>query len=204
MSGQIRSLDENEDLDESDHDHDDSKNQAAYNKSMNEPIVLNVGGMKYTTTKATLATIEGTFLYKMLIEGKFLAEPLKDGSYFIDRDGQHFRFILNFLRDSYVNIGDKSITLELLQEAMFYQIQPLIEHLKEMIQTEQIERIKSKILCHNQIKKLMGFTDSSHWRLMSFDEDKLKGEWGQLEHFAQGIDSNISCLHFIITNKMHR
>ena len=33
-----------------------------------------------------------------MFSGKFEMKPSKDGSFFIDRDGTHFRFILNFLR----------------------------------------------------------------------------------------------------------
>jgi len=51
-----------------------------------------------------------------------------DGCYFIDRDPTHFRYVLNFLRDSHIEvpIADKNLIMELLVEAEFYQIDGLI------------------------------------------------------------------------------
>ena len=188
MSGErIVSLDDSEEF-EAD---DDMKYQA--NKSMNvmvnQPITLNVGGMRYTTTKATLSTIDGTFLYTMLIERKFLAEPSKDGSYFIDRDGQHFRYILNFLRDGYVNIGNESIVTELLQEAMFYQIQPMIKFLNGILNKKQIESIESSILSNCHIHQICERSGTTNWALHHQYDDKYSF-WEELERIVskeQGI-----------------
>lgn len=48
--------------------------------------------------------------------------------YFIDRDGQSFRHILNYLRYGEVVLPTNYSELEILhQEADFYQIQPLLE-----------------------------------------------------------------------------
>ncbi len=61
-------------------------------------IDLNVGGVKYTTSKTTLSKYEDSMLYRMIctqLENKKDAEQ----RIFIDRDGQLFRYILNFLRD---------------------------------------------------------------------------------------------------------
>ena len=35
----------------------------------------------------------------IMFSGRHPLKKDEDGSYFIDRDGTHFRFILNFLRD---------------------------------------------------------------------------------------------------------
>lgn len=153
----IMSLDEEDD--------DESMNQAKDLKSMNAPITLNIGGMKYVTTKTTLAMIEDTFLYKMFIDGKFLADPLKDGSYLIDRDGRHFCYILNFLREGFVNIGDDSHVAELLQEAMFYQIPALIKHLQWILDKKQIESIESSILSKHHIQQICKHSNTKSWQL---------------------------------------
>ena len=34
-----------------------------------------------------------------MFSGKFEKKPCEDGAFFIDRDGTHFRFILNYLRN---------------------------------------------------------------------------------------------------------
>jgi hypothetical protein len=51
------------------------------------------------------------------------------GRYFIDRDGTHFRHILNYLRDGSFAFPP-SVRDELLQEARFYQLEELLAHLE--------------------------------------------------------------------------
>ena len=58
---------------------------------------LDVGGQHFTTTVQTLTKDPNSMLAAMF-SGKFEMKPSEDGSFFIDRDGTHFRFILNFLR----------------------------------------------------------------------------------------------------------
>lgn len=48
------------------------------------------------------------------------------GSVFVDRDGKHFRHILNWLRDGVVPTLTDSEYLELLREAEYYQL--LVSH----------------------------------------------------------------------------
>mmetsp|Transcript_41161 Transcript_41161/g.132491 ORF Transcript_41161/g.132491 Transcript_41161/m.132491 type:complete len:938 (-) Transcript_41161:202-3015(-) len=57
-------------------------------------IELNVGGQRYTTSRATLESCPNSHLARLIEE-----EPEEDGVYFLDRDGRLFSFILNFLRD---------------------------------------------------------------------------------------------------------
>mmetsp|Transcript_10527 Transcript_10527/g.23171 ORF Transcript_10527/g.23171 Transcript_10527/m.23171 type:complete len:952 (+) Transcript_10527:63-2918(+) len=57
-------------------------------------VELNVGGQRFTTSRATLERYPGTPLSSLLDEG-----PDEDGAYFLDRDGRLFVYILNFLRD---------------------------------------------------------------------------------------------------------
>ena len=73
-------------------------------------IKLNVGGQHFTTSLQTLTKDTGSMLHAMF-SGRFDAKPGEDGSYFIDRDGTHFRE-------------------ELLEEAEFYQIHGILEELR--------------------------------------------------------------------------
>ena len=62
------------------------------------PIVnLNVVGRCFTTSLQTLTKDPDSMLTAMF-SGKFEVKPSEDGAFFIDRDGKHFRFILNYLR----------------------------------------------------------------------------------------------------------
>ena len=65
-----------------------------------------------------------------MFSGRFDMKPSEDGSFFIDRDGTHFRFILNFLRTGKLTLPEgATFTKELEEEAEFYQIQGLIDAL---------------------------------------------------------------------------
>ena len=92
-------------------------------------IKLNVGGQYFTTSLQTLTKDKGSMLHAMF-SGRFDSKPAEDGSYFIDRDGSHFRYILNYLRTGYLLIPDgKLIRKENLEEAEFYQIRGIVNQL---------------------------------------------------------------------------
>ena len=66
-----------------------------------------------------------------MFSGRFDTKPGEDGSYFIDRDGTHFRHILNYLRTGKLVLpDDKVVRKELLSEAEFYRIDGILDELK--------------------------------------------------------------------------
>ena len=66
-----------------------------------------------------------------MFSGRFDTKPGDDGSYFIDRDGTHFRHILNYLRTGKLVLPDDEVVRkELLNEAEFYQIDGILDELK--------------------------------------------------------------------------
>ena len=92
-------------------------------------IKLNVGGQHFTTSLQTLTKDTGSMLHAMFSE-RFDTKPAKDGSYFIDRDGTHFRYILNYLRTGRLLLPeDTLVRKELLEEAQFYQIRGIVDGL---------------------------------------------------------------------------
>ena len=92
-------------------------------------IKLNVGGQCFTTSVQTLTKDPNSMLAAMF-SGRFDMKPSEDGSFFIDRDGTHFRFILNFLRTGKLTLPEGATFIkELEEEAEFYQIQGLIDAL---------------------------------------------------------------------------
>ena len=65
-----------------------------------------------------------------MFSGRFDTKPSEDGSYFIDRDGTHFRYILNYLRTGQLTVpDDKILRRELLAEAEFYRVEGMISEL---------------------------------------------------------------------------
>ena len=93
-------------------------------------LKLNIGGQLFTTSLATVRKDPGSILHGTF-SGRFDSKPVEDESYFIDRDGTHFRYILNYLRTGQLIVPeDKIIRRELFTEAKFYQVQGMIEELK--------------------------------------------------------------------------
>ena len=97
-------------------------------------VELNVGGVRYTTAVPTLTKEEGSTL-QVMFGGQHAVKPDADGSYFIDRDGTHFRHILNFLRDGPASLqhlphSDLHLVSELRTEAEHYQLHRMAEALR--------------------------------------------------------------------------
>lgn len=69
----------------------------------------------------------------LMFSGKYNVEKDEEGRYFIDRDGTHFRYILNFLRDgsTYIPYSNKQLVDELYEEVKYYQIQDLLDKLEK-------------------------------------------------------------------------
>ena len=95
----------------------------------NEIIELNVGGCSYTTSRTTILSYPDSMLCHM-ISGQIPTATDTKQRIFIDRDGPLFRHILNFLRDKRLNLPENfSEYAQLRQEADFYQIEPILNHL---------------------------------------------------------------------------
>ena len=105
-------------------------------------IKLNIGGHYFTTTRETLTKDPNSRLASML-SGTLDLKPAEDGAFFFDRDGTHFRFILNYLRDGKIIVPEGATAFrQLLEEAKFYQIKGLSDELNLVwSQTERRVRI---------------------------------------------------------------
>ena len=86
---------------------------------------MNVGGRKFTTSLLTLRSEQGSVLEKMF-SGEFDLKREKDGSVFIDRSGEHFNFILDYLRGNISGVDDflfnENTRKSLIKEAEYYQL----------------------------------------------------------------------------------
>ena len=93
-------------------------------------VNLNVGGQHFTTSPQTLKSDPKSMLAAMF-SGRHELQTTEDGSFFIDRDGTHFRFILNYLRNGELILPEGATFLkELEAEAKFYQVQGILDALK--------------------------------------------------------------------------
>jgi len=83
-------------------------------------IRFNVGGKSYSTSLSTITKYPDNMLGAMF-SGRFNVPQEDDGSYFIDRDGQYFGIILNYLRDGSVDLSRNPLVLaSIKREALFY------------------------------------------------------------------------------------
>lgn len=90
-------------------------------------IDLNIGGTYYTTSRATLCSQDS--MLRSMFHFPLVYDRQK--RLFIDRDGQHFRYILNYLRDNYIDIPpNPAVQNELLREAQYYCLDNLVQFLK--------------------------------------------------------------------------
>ena len=127
-------------------------------------VKLNVGGQHFTTSVQTLKKDPNSMLAAMF-SGKFQVKPSEDGSFFIDRDGTYFRFILNYLRNGELILPDGATFLkELEAEAKFYQLQGI---LNELQRTAPKEFEESVILTNEEHRRI----------LKSWLPEAITGEW---------------------------
>ncbi|XP_049916270.1 BTB/POZ domain-containing protein KCTD21-like [Epinephelus moara] len=104
---------------------DDNSNR----NSLQDPVSLNVGGEIYTTTLDTLTRCRDSMLGAMFT-GQIPLLRDNRGNVFIDRDGKVFRYILNYLRSSSLDLPDGFSELALLRrEVDFFQIRPLLDEI---------------------------------------------------------------------------
>ncbi|XP_023323440.1 BTB/POZ domain-containing protein KCTD12 isoform X2 [Eurytemora carolleeae] len=94
---------------------------------------LNVGGVLYTTSVETLLKDPDSMLYKMFSKDvKTLTRDSK-GRIFLDRDGQLFRYILDYLRNGRLSLpANFQECGSLRTEAEYFSIQGLVYHLSDL------------------------------------------------------------------------
>lgn len=66
-------------------------------------VKLNVGGERFETSLETLTKFPNS-LFAMMFSGSIAAKQGKDDTYFIDRDGSHFRYFTIFITGTVVSL----------------------------------------------------------------------------------------------------
>lgn len=91
-------------------------------------IKLNIGGRQYSTTRTTL-TSESDSMLAAMFSGRHSIHQDEDGCVFIDRDGDLFAHVLNWLRSRVIPPLDNVAKAGLLAEAQYYQLTGLVASL---------------------------------------------------------------------------
>ncbi|KAG0556426.1 hypothetical protein M758_11G051300 [Ceratodon purpureus] len=101
---------------------------------MSSVVRLNVGGMMFATTVDTLTQRDTDSMLAVMFSGRHrLHVDSKKGAVFIDRDGTHFRHILNWLRDGVIPMLEMPAYQELLREAEYYQLIGLVDNIAPLL-----------------------------------------------------------------------
>ena len=155
-------------------------------------IVLNVGGIKYTTSLKTLLKYDNTLFSKMVSNNK--------NGYFIDRDGTYFSYILNFMRMSSLVLTNDDIKIlkHLLSEAQYYNILPLSKLIK-------IKMIDTNILSNNQIESLQYLTDERNNKINDIFNWKLLYKYNINDNnkINDKYTSNALLKYFILSSNIY-
>uniref|UniRef100_A0A0E0M804 BTB domain-containing protein n=1 Tax=Oryza punctata TaxID=4537 RepID=A0A0E0M804_ORYPU len=125
---------------------------------MQPPVLLNIGGSRYETTADTLTQRDPGSLLAAVLSGGAGAHGLpttEDGAVFVDRDGELFRHVLNWLRDGAVPALADAEYRQLLQEAEYYRLPGLIDCINERIGDwdDKLERTSEAELTRKDVIK---------------------------------------------------
>ncbi|KAJ8024675.1 BTB/POZ domain-containing protein KCTD6 [Holothuria leucospilota] len=110
-------------------------------------IYLNIGGKKYKTSAKTIRKYPDSKLAKML--DNTIPNLLdKKGRYFIDRNGEHFQYVLDYMRLGELNLpADSPLCIMLEKEAKFFELPEMEKkclHYKDNLQRDEFAALYQK------------------------------------------------------------
>lgn len=112
----------------------------------NSPVHLNVGGRLYTTSLETLTSHPNSRISKLFNGEIPIVLDTINHQYFIDRDGNYFRFVLNYLRTGKSNITENFDELNgLLEEAKYFGLNGMVRELADLIDARRKLKQKREI-----------------------------------------------------------
>ncbi|CDJ28351.1 potassium channel tetramerisation domain containing protein, putative [Eimeria mitis] len=113
--------------------------QSSARKALSSKVLLNVGGRVFATTYSTLRNFGPHYL------SRCLSPPWRQGEtreVFIDRNGDSFSYVLDFLRNGCLCCSNQPWLLQqLLLEARFFCIRPLEEEIEERLRKIRLEGV---------------------------------------------------------------
>jgi hypothetical protein len=66
-------------------------------------VELNIGGQRFVTSVQTLRRITNTF-FDAYFSGRYAQDVCVDGSIYVDRDGEYFSHVLEYMRDGHFSV----------------------------------------------------------------------------------------------------
>lgn len=120
-------------------------NMSSEENGFSSVVELNVGGMLFATTIDTLTQRNTDSMLAAMFSGRHRLHKDSKGIIFIDRDGTHFRHILNWLRDGVLPTLDFPSYRELLREAEYYQLVDLMESINAAMNKKEDDEEKPEL-----------------------------------------------------------
>ncbi|KAM8764770.1 BTB/POZ domain-containing protein KCTD9 isoform 1-T1 [Rhynchonycteris naso] len=144
----------------------DAKLPEGMSGSHTDWLTLNVGGRYFTTTRSTLVNKEPDSMLAHMFEDKGVWGNKQDhrGAFLIDRSPEYFEPILNYLRHGQLIVNDGINLLGVLEEARFFGIDSLIEHLEVAIKNSQPPEDHSPISRKEFVRFLLATPTKSELR----------------------------------------
>jgi hypothetical protein len=71
-------------------------------------VELNIGGYRFETSVQALRRVPHTF-FDAYFSGRYAQDVCRDGSIFVDRDGEHFGHVLEYMRDGVVSVAASGV-----------------------------------------------------------------------------------------------
>ncbi|XP_032991060.1 BTB/POZ domain-containing protein KCTD9 isoform X1 [Rhinolophus ferrumequinum] len=144
----------------------DSKQPEGLSGSHTDWLTLNVGGRYFTTTRSTLVNKEPDSMLAHMFKDKGVWGNKQDhrGAFLIDRSPEYFEPILNYLRHGQLIVNDGINLLGVLEEARFFGIDSLIEHLEVAIKNSQPPEDHSPISRKEFVRFLLATPTKSELR----------------------------------------
>ncbi|TKV98119.1 hypothetical protein SEVIR_9G539100v4 [Setaria viridis] len=114
--------------------------------SSSSSVLLNIGGKKYATTVETLTQREPDSMLAAMFSGRHtLPHHPTTGTVFVDRDGKHFRHVLNWLRDGAIPVLSESEYQQLLREG-------LADYINERLGWKKVDSSEAELTRKDVIK----------------------------------------------------
>jgi hypothetical protein len=181
---------------------------------------LNIGGKIYEVSLHTLKSRRGTIFYKQILRG----EIKKGSTTFYDRDATYFHYLLNFLRTGKLKtekLNDEQKE-DLLNEALFYEINYVIETLKAtpgeveftafetsgeynysgtVVGTNNVKDLKDKSLTKGIVANTPGTITLTLSREVEFEEMDIGGYNGNSVAWYAGNGQNANIQTSVDKNK---
>uniref|UniRef100_A0A2I3HHF5 KHA domain-containing protein n=1 Tax=Nomascus leucogenys TaxID=61853 RepID=A0A2I3HHF5_NOMLE len=138
-------------------------------------LTLNVGGRYFTTTRSTLVNKEPDSMLAHMFKDKGVWGNKQDhrGAFLIDRSPEYFEPILNYLRHGQLIVNDSINLFSVLEEARFFGIDSLTEHLEVAIKNSQPPEDHSPISrkeCFRFLLMLCSNAEGASLKLCNFED----------------------------------